>query len=122
VVPVRVRLALVGLKSALLPTEKGVFTGKRGTAMGKPTKQELEQALNEAQRMREQGQDPHHLAKALLNLNYQSGFLVKVLQAAENYLNSGMAEAEHTQLVKAIETARAVDALSAQAERPALGL
>jgi len=85
--------------------------------MGKPTKQELEQALEEAQRMREQGQDPHYLAKALLNLNYQSGFLVKVLQAAENYLNSGMAEA-----VKAIETARAVDALGAQAERPALGL
>jgi predicted transcriptional regulator len=90
--------------------------------MGKPSKEEFEEALEEAKRMREQGQDTHYLAKALLSLNYRGGFLVKVLQAAENYLNSGMAEAEHTQLVKAIETARAVDAPGAQAERPALGL
>ena len=90
--------------------------------MGKPTKEELGEALKEAQRMREQGEDPHHVAKALLNMNYQSGFLGEVLQAAENYLQSGMAEREHTLLVKAIEKARAVDDLGAHRARPALGL
>ncbi len=90
--------------------------------MGKPTKEELEEALKEAQRMREQGDDPCHVAKTLLNLNYQNHSLVDVLHAAEKYLHSGMAEYEHAQLVKAIEKARAVDDLGAHKERPALGL
>jgi len=90
--------------------------------MGKPTEEEFGEALKEAQRMREQGEDPQHVAKALLNLNYQNGFLNSVLHAAEHYLQSGMAEREHTQLVKAVEKARAVDDLGAHRERPALGL
>ena len=90
--------------------------------MGKPTKEEFAEALKEAQRMREQGEDPYHVAKTLLNINYQSGFLAEVLQAAENYLRSGMAEREHTLLVKAIEKARTVDDHSAHREHPALGL
>ncbi len=90
--------------------------------MGKPTEDELEQALEEAKRMREQGQDPHFVAKALLNLNYQNEFLLKVMRAAENYLHTGMAEREHAQLVKAIEKAHAVDDLGAHRERPSLGL
>ena len=90
--------------------------------MGKPTGKEFAQALQEAQRMREQGEDSHYLAKTLLNLNYQKDFLLKVLYAAENYLQSGLAETQHTQLVKAIEKARAVDDLGAHRERPALGL
>lgn len=90
--------------------------------MGKPTEEELGEALKEAQRMREQGEDPHHVAKALLNLDYRNGFLNSVMRAAENYLNSGMAEREHTQLVKAIEKAREVDDIGSNRERPALGL
>lgn len=90
--------------------------------MGKPTEEELGKALKEAQRMREQGEDLHHVAKALLNLNYQNGFLTNVLHAVENYLQSGMAEREHAKLVMAIEKARSVDDLGAYRERPALGL
>lgn len=90
--------------------------------MGKPTEEEFEEALEEVKRMREQGDDPHHVAKALLNLNYQNGFLLSVLRAAENYLQSGMAEREHTQLVRTIEKARSVDDLGSHRERPALGL
>ena len=90
--------------------------------MGKPTEEEFAEALKEAQRMREQGEDPHHVAKALLNLNYQNSFLGGVLQAAENYLNSGMAEREHTLLLRAIEKAREVDDRGGRRERPALGL
>ena len=35
--------------------------------MGRPSKEELASALAEAGRMREQGEDPHHVAKCLLN-------------------------------------------------------
>jgi len=71
-----------------------------------PSKEELEQALAEAARMREQGDDPHHIAKALLNLNYQNEQLKHVLAAAEMFINSGMAVTEHTRLKKAIANAR----------------
>lgn len=77
--------------------------------MGKPTKEELREALETAAQMREQGDDPHYVAKALLNLNYRMGYLEKVLQAAELYLR-GMGEHEHTVLVKAIENVHREDA------------
>ena len=70
--------------------------------MGKPTEDELKQALAEVSRMREQGDDPHFVAKSLLNIHYRFNLLEKVLQAAERYLHSGQAVHEHTVLVKAI--------------------
>lgn len=74
--------------------------------MGVPTQQELEQALEEAARMREHGEDPQHIAKALLNHNYRIRQLEKVLHAAEVYLHSGHGGHEHSQLLRAIETAK----------------
>ena len=74
--------------------------------MGVPSKEELDTALHEAVRMREQGDDPHHLAKVLLNHNYRIETLTKVLHAAELYLHSGQASNEHSQLVRAIDIAK----------------
>ncbi|MCW8827795.1 MAG: hypothetical protein OQK94_01930 [Gammaproteobacteria bacterium] len=74
--------------------------------MGMPTEEELQEALAEAARMREHGEDPHHIAKALLNINYQNEQLKHVLRAVELYFNSGMAVAEHQKLKKAVEQAR----------------
>lgn len=74
--------------------------------MGMPSKEELEHALAEAVRMREQGDDPHHLAKVLLNLNYQNEQLKHVLASVELFLNSGMAVTEHQKLKKSIANAR----------------
>lgn len=90
--------------------------------MSKPTEEELEKALAEAGRMREAGEDTHFLAKALLNCHYQNSHLRDVLHAAEVYLRTGMAEHEHTRLLRAIEKAREADARSAKIERPQLGL
>lgn len=70
--------------------------------MGKPTAEELKQALAEAGRMREQGDDSHFVAKALLNLNYRFGYLERVYQTAERYLNAGLSPALHAELVKNI--------------------
>lgn len=74
--------------------------------MGMPTEEELKTALAEAARMREQGEDPHHIAKALLNCHYRVGQLEKVMQAVELYFRSGMAIHEHQELQKALERAR----------------
>lgn len=74
--------------------------------MGVPTTEELQIALNEAARMREQGEDPHHIAKALLNHNHRIGILERVVFAAELYIRSGQGGHEHTELIRAIEAAR----------------
>ena len=79
--------------------------------MSKPTVEELKQALAEAARMREQGEDPHHVAKALLNLNYRFRYLEDVLTAAEHYLR-GQGEHDHARLVRAIEHYHEADARS----------
>ena len=90
--------------------------------MGKPTDKELETALAEAKRLRESGEDVHFLAKALLSCNYQMTFLLDVLQAAEAYLHSGLAEHEHMRLQLAIEKAREIDDRGSHREHGTLGL
>ena len=90
--------------------------------MSKPTEKELLMALDQAKYLRESNQDTHFLGKALLNSNYQMGYLLEVFHAAERYLKSGMSEAEHTRLLKAIEKARQIDDYTAHREHPDLGL
>jgi len=80
--------------------------------MGKPTMNELQQALCEAARMREHDEDPHFMAKSLLNLHYRIGFLEKVMHAAELYLR-GEGGHEHTVLLRAIEQAKSEEAHTA---------
>jgi hypothetical protein len=70
--------------------------------MGVPAKEELEAALHEARLMREQGTDPHHVAKALLNFHYRYQLMEKVVDAARHYMHSGLAPHEHATLVRAI--------------------
>lgn len=88
----------------------------------KPTEEELHIAISEAQRMREQGEDSHYLAKAILNLHYRQQYYDALLQAAERYFRSGHAEREHTLLLKAIEKVHQVDERSAGDEHEDLGL
>jgi len=73
--------------------------------MGVPSKEELAAALAEAVRLRESGNDEHHLAKTVLNLNYRNHQLEKVMACAKHFLHSGLASEEHTALVKSIEEA-----------------
>jgi len=76
--------------------------------MGMPTAEELHEALDEAARMREHDADEHHVAKSLLNLNYRMKYMERVLHAAELYMR-GQGIQEHSDLLKAIEAARAID-------------
>lgn len=90
--------------------------------MGKPTDRELQTALTEAKRLRESGEDSCFLGKALLNCQYQHSHLLDVLRAAEQYLHSGLAEQEHTRLLRAIDKARAIDNRDARREQETIGL
>jgi hypothetical protein len=90
--------------------------------MGMPTKEELDSALAEAARMREAGEDPKFVAKALLNANYQVEQLSHVLSAVELYFNSGMAVAEHQKLRKAVEKAKLAINRTGSIERESFGL
>ncbi len=90
--------------------------------MSMPSKEELDEALAEAARMREQGEDPHHVAKALLNCHYQVEQLEQVMVAAEQFIHSGMAVAEHQRLKKAIAHARNTIDRTGAIERESFGL
>lgn len=90
--------------------------------MSKPTKEELTHALEVAKAMREAGNDPDFIAKALLNCHYQAHYLEQVLHAAEHYINSGLGEREHTRLIQALKKARTVDEKSAKQHHRDLGL
>ena len=77
--------------------------------MGKPTDEELRMALDEAVRMRESGEDPYFVAKALLNLNHRVKYLDRVLNATERFIRSGQAVSEHQHLVEAIRNYHRLD-------------
>jgi hypothetical protein len=90
--------------------------------MGKPTAEELQEALTEAIKMRESGDDPHHIAKALLNMNYRMGAMHKLLQAADQYLHFGQEEREHAVLLKAITAAKLAEDHDPTREEEEFGL
>jgi hypothetical protein len=71
--------------------------------MGVPTRTEHAEAIKAAVRMREEGADPHFIAKTLLNLNYRMELMEKVLYWSKLYLRSGHGSKEHAMLLKAIE-------------------
>lgn len=76
--------------------------------MGIPTKEELNCALDEAARMREAGEDPYFIAKALLNQHYQLTHLEHLYEAVQHYINSGQSETNHSKLLVAINRYRAI--------------
>jgi len=74
--------------------------------MGRPSKEELAQALAEAGRMRETNQDPHFVAKALLNHDYRLKLLEQLHEAVEHYFRSGQGDLEHAKLTRILEKIR----------------
>lgn len=84
-----------------IASEQGDY-GLEDYIMGKPTQDELSEAIQTAAAMRESGADEKHVGKCLLNLNYRNKLLEKVLQHAELYVHGGSDPHEHTLLLKAI--------------------
>lgn len=74
--------------------------------MGRPTKEELAEALAEAGRMREQGEDPKHVAKSLLNHEFRLKLLEQLYEQVEHYVRSGQSSTEHSKLTLLMEKIR----------------
>ena len=102
-----------------------IYLSKRinkGKVVSKPTDEELKLALRRAIIMKENDQDPDFLAKSLLNHHYRLGYLMEVLQAADRYLNHGMAEHEHTNLLRLINKANTAEEQVAKIDHYDFGL
>jgi hypothetical protein len=88
----------------------------------KPTEVEVKQAVTEALRMRAAADDPRALAKTVLYLQRRVESLEKVCRAADLYLHFGLPEKEHSELLRALEEAKRVEAEQIGAESENLGL
>ena len=74
--------------------------------MGKPSKNELDSAFEEAKKLIWQEQDQDFLAKSLFALHDQSEELTKVLKACESYINSGQSTTAHRGIISAMNAYR----------------
>lgn len=90
--------------------------------MLKATPAEITEALDFALKQRELGHDAHHVIKVLLDYHERLRYLLPVFTAAEHYLHSGLAEREHTLLLKALEQARSMEAHREHTDISLLGL
>ena len=75
--------------------------------------EELNAALKAAGVMREHNNDPSHLAKSILNLNYIIRHLNMVKHSAERYIRSGMSDRELQNLENALKSYRRAENRSA---------
>ena len=74
--------------------------------MGKPSKNELDSAFEEAKKLIWQEQDQDFLAKSLFALHDQSTELTKVLSACETYIQSGQSTTAHRGIISAMNAYR----------------
>ncbi|MEJ2180911.1 MAG: hypothetical protein P8Y28_10855 [Gammaproteobacteria bacterium] len=74
--------------------------------MGKPSKNELDSAFEQAKRLIWQEQDQDFLAKSLFALHDQSQELTKVLSACEAYIRSGQSTTAHRSIISAMNAYR----------------
>ncbi len=69
------------------------------------TPEQIATALQEAERMRDQNQDPALVGHYLLYAHERLQLLEEVLNCTKRYLHSGEAVHEHTRLTRAIDKA-----------------
>jgi len=75
----------------------------------KPSKEQMKTALETAQRMRDRGLDPHHVAQVLLYLQRRNQELEQLLVRADRLVRFGMAESELSALRRQIMRLREED-------------
>jgi predicted transcriptional regulator len=90
--------------------------------MSKPSEEELDTALKMAAQMRDKDSDPFFIAKSLLSHNYRMKYLEELMQAADRYINHGMADQEKTRLLRTIEKVKDAESFTANRERDSFGL
>ena len=88
----------------------------------KPSTDQLQHALDVAERMREQGEDPDYLSVTLLYLQHRVEALERVCVAANEYVRFGQEEREHAHLLQALENARESEERENRQEKQDFGL
>jgi hypothetical protein len=74
--------------------------------MRRPDAEQLGIALAAAEAMREEGNDPRHIARALSYLYSRNQGLEELLQLADRYLRFGMPEHELSEMRRLVERLR----------------
>ena len=74
--------------------------------MRRPDTEELGIALAAAEAMREEGNDPRHIARALSYLYHRNQELEGLLQFADRYLRFGMPEHELSEMRRLVDHLR----------------
>jgi hypothetical protein len=77
--------------------------------MAKPDADEIHEALELAGELAGEEEDQGILARCFLYCHHRNLHLEEVYEGVEHYLNSGMAEFEHAQLLETLEHAREAD-------------
>ena len=88
----------------------------------KPDKLTFTTALNNAELLRETGNDHHHIGHALLYLEERSRLLETIARTAETYIRFGEDAQLHTNLVKALEALEKYELEAETDEAPGFGL
>ncbi len=90
--------------------------------MSKPTDAELATAIRAAIEMKEHDDDPHFIARSLLNLQFRMRFYEELLKLADLYLNHGQSESDHMQLLRHINKLKEIELRSAKMDIEDFGL
>ena len=90
--------------------------------ISKPDKPTFTTALNNAELLRETGNDHHHIGHALLYLEERNRILESIAVAAEEYLRFGEDAQLHTNLLKALRAFKDYELEAELNEPPSFGL
>lgn len=90
--------------------------------ISKPDKPTFSTALNNAELLRETGNDHHHIGHALLYLEERSRMLESIAKAAQEYVRFGEDALLHTKLVKALQAFENYEREAESDEPPGFGL
>jgi hypothetical protein len=90
--------------------------------ISKPDKPTFSTALNNAELLRETGNDHHHIGHALLYLEERTRMLEAIAVAAEAYTRFGEDAHLHTQLIKALQAFEEYEKETVPDEKPLFGL
>ena len=72
----------------------------------RPTEEQIETALDAAERMWVHGLDPHHMARVLRHRHERNAILEEILRRIDHMLRYGMSEQETTRLRRMVTRLR----------------
>jgi len=88
---------------------RNLYSGQNADYTVNVSDQELAAAVTQAEKLREQDNDPQFICRTILNLHYLVKQLESVQKATERYFHTGSSERERLMLESAIKKYRSID-------------